>query len=125
MNFWGETAARFMLRLRVSSFFQAEDGIRDWSVTGVQTYALPICFVIDKLHQLICSFFIFIWKIGINRCDKFFLFLNRLYFLYLPNYRHCDFLFPSNLLQHGLLIIICCRFAYAKISQWKFMCRDL
>src|SRR5438046_9848414 len=23
-------------------FFQAEDGIRDWSVTGVQTYALPI-----------------------------------------------------------------------------------
>src|SRR5262249_59620552 len=22
---------------------QAEDGIRDWSVTGVQTYALPIC----------------------------------------------------------------------------------
>src|ERR1019366_5021886 len=25
-------------------FFQAEDGIRDWSVTGVQTWALPICF---------------------------------------------------------------------------------
>src|SRR5215213_8183728 len=24
-------------------FFQAEDGIRDWSVTGVQTCALPIC----------------------------------------------------------------------------------
>src|SRR5262249_58140130 len=23
---------------------QAEDGIRDWSVTGVQTCALPICF---------------------------------------------------------------------------------
>src|SRR5438046_6250864 len=23
-------------------FFQAEDGIRDWSVTGVQTSALPI-----------------------------------------------------------------------------------
>ena len=23
-------------------FFQAEDGIRDWSVTGVQTCALPI-----------------------------------------------------------------------------------
>src|SRR5262249_56751348 len=23
--------------------FQAEDGIRDWSVTGVQTCALPIC----------------------------------------------------------------------------------
>src|SRR5438093_4371503 len=26
----------------VSFFFQAEDGIRDWSVTGVQTCALPI-----------------------------------------------------------------------------------
>src|SRR5438093_7250412 len=28
-------------------FFQAEDGIRDWSVTGVQTCALPICEVRD------------------------------------------------------------------------------
>src|SRR5438093_5375321 len=27
-------------------FFQAEDGIRDWSVTGVQTCALPI----SQLH---------------------------------------------------------------------------
>src|SRR5258706_7902466 len=26
-------------------FFQAEDGIRDWSVTGVQTCALPISIV--------------------------------------------------------------------------------
>src|SRR5438093_9144177 len=26
-------------------FFQAEDGIRDWSVTGVQTCALPISFI--------------------------------------------------------------------------------
>src|SRR6201995_4664269 len=28
-------------------FFQAEDGIRDWSVTGVQTCALPICRFMD------------------------------------------------------------------------------
>src|SRR5262249_57037349 len=28
--------------VRVFFFFQAEDGIRDWSVTGVQTCALPI-----------------------------------------------------------------------------------
>src|SRR5258706_11243683 len=28
--------------LGVFFFFQAEDGIRDWSVTGVQTCALPI-----------------------------------------------------------------------------------
>src|ERR1019366_7368362 len=27
---------------RCVTFFQAEDGIRDWSVTGVQTCALPI-----------------------------------------------------------------------------------
>src|SRR5258706_8917036 len=27
---------------RLFFFFQAEDGIRDWSVTGVQTCALPI-----------------------------------------------------------------------------------
>src|SRR5215213_10860448 len=31
------------LRLLCFFFFQAEDGIRDWSVTGVQTCALPIC----------------------------------------------------------------------------------
>src|SRR5438093_10898284 len=32
----------------ISFFFQAEDGIRDWSVTGVQTCALPICLVQDQ-----------------------------------------------------------------------------
>src|SRR5262249_59610787 len=37
------TAARWGWRARVFVFFfQAEDGIRDWSVTGVQTCALPI-----------------------------------------------------------------------------------
>src|SRR2546426_6894731 len=29
-------------------FFQAEDGIRDYKVTGVQTCALPIC--VQRLH---------------------------------------------------------------------------
>src|SRR5258706_8095561 len=28
-------------------FFQAEDGIRDWSVTGVQTCALPIYYLAE------------------------------------------------------------------------------
>src|SRR5437879_12707656 len=32
-----------MSSLHVFFFFQAEDGIRDTSVTGVQTCALPIC----------------------------------------------------------------------------------
>src|SRR5256885_12584034 len=30
-------------------FFQAEDGIRDYKVTGVQTCALPICAVSNSL----------------------------------------------------------------------------
>ena len=36
--FWGFLVAVFCFFF----FFQAEDGIRDWSVTGVQTCALPI-----------------------------------------------------------------------------------
>ena len=32
-------------------FFQAEDGIRDWSVTGVQTCALPILYCSDCLSK--------------------------------------------------------------------------
>src|SRR5262249_57720754 len=32
-------------------FFQAEDGIRCWSVTGVQTCALPICGVFGPWQQ--------------------------------------------------------------------------
>ena len=34
--------------LVVFFFFQAEDGIRDYDVTGVQTCALPICMVLVK-----------------------------------------------------------------------------
>src|SRR5258706_386936 len=37
-----ETYKHSVPRLFVLFFFQAEDGIRDWSVTGVQTCALPI-----------------------------------------------------------------------------------
>src|SRR5256886_9227060 len=33
-------------------FFQAEDGIRDLTVTGVQTCALPICFLLEGAQQL-------------------------------------------------------------------------
>src|SRR5438093_1489074 len=33
---------RYLGIVFVFFFFQAEDGIRDWSVTGVQTCALPI-----------------------------------------------------------------------------------
>src|SRR2546429_7128040 len=32
-------------------FFQAEDGIRDVAVTGVQTCALPICHRLGRAHR--------------------------------------------------------------------------
>src|SRR2546429_1582218 len=35
--------ARILVHLLFFFFFQAEDGIRDVAVTGVQTCALPIC----------------------------------------------------------------------------------
>ena len=40
-------------------FFQAEDGIRDIGVTGVQTCALPICL-------FVCLFACFIFKCKFN-----------------------------------------------------------
>src|SRR5256885_5017969 len=39
---WGVVGGRG-LEARFVFFFQAEDGIRDYKVTGVQTCALPIC----------------------------------------------------------------------------------
>src|SRR5205085_6650283 len=36
-------------------FFQAEDGIRDLTVTGVQTCALPICAVVGDGYQRIAK----------------------------------------------------------------------
>src|SRR5260370_9037030 len=43
--------AQIVMYLRVFFFFQAEDGIRDSSVTGVQTCALPI----SKVWSLLCE----------------------------------------------------------------------
>src|SRR5258706_8561478 len=43
VGFSGEDGEGFELRRALREFFfQAEDGIRNWSVTGVQTCALPI-----------------------------------------------------------------------------------
>src|SRR5690606_40147818 len=38
-------------------FFQAEDGIRDFHVTGVQTCALPIFIYEDKICVVYCTVF--------------------------------------------------------------------
>ena len=43
-------------------FFQAEDGIRDWSVTGVQTCALPISPYVVRVLGL------FIWAVSVLWC---------------------------------------------------------
>src|SRR5256885_9251613 len=43
---------------RVFFFFQAEDGIRDYKVTGVQTCALPIYRQHAVQHALLLAFFI-------------------------------------------------------------------
>src|SRR5438093_8535194 len=37
-----DVLSNLIMTLYINFFFQAEDGIRDWSVTGVQTCALPI-----------------------------------------------------------------------------------
>src|SRR5205085_3654172 len=47
--------------LSFAFFFQAEDGIRDLTVTGVQTCALPIC---RFLLQLCCR------RFGCSRLDE-------------------------------------------------------
>src|SRR2546429_2791367 len=36
-------------------FFQAEDGIRDVAVTGVQTCALPICIYLRNAHREVAN----------------------------------------------------------------------
>src|SRR5262249_58027549 len=50
-------------------FFQAEDGIRDWSVTGVQTCALPILSVRELLIQALLDAPMFTtrWRWNANR----------------------------------------------------------
>src|SRR5256885_11331688 len=39
--------------MRVFFFFQAEDGIRDYKVTGVQTCALPISAPVRDAHEVV------------------------------------------------------------------------
>src|SRR5256885_4031165 len=45
---WGETSWQ-----PGGFFFQAEDGIRDYKVTGVQTCALPICRAQNTVPQIV------------------------------------------------------------------------
>src|SRR5256885_9339642 len=45
----------------VALFFQAEDGIRDYKVTGVQTCALPIC--LARSAAVVCGL-IHVWMLA-------------------------------------------------------------
>src|SRR5256885_9255172 len=53
-SYIAECVVEFSMRLFF--FFQAEDGIRDYKVTGVQTCALPICGGDIKMMAMIGSF---------------------------------------------------------------------
>src|SRR5206468_8240946 len=72
-------------------FFQAEDGIRDLIVTGVQTCALPIyCGPSGygfKLVASVMNFFISLFKFGIEPPPIY------------PDYPHCNLLGLSSLGQ--------------------------
>ena len=55
----GEGGGRVEGEISVFFFFQAEDGIRDYKVTGVQTCALPIYWWItndNRLASILLSF---------------------------------------------------------------------
>ena len=60
-------------------FFQAEDGIRGYDVTGVQTCALPIFLNFCKMFWNICSSIIY-------QNINFFLFINNLLNLVVVSY---------------------------------------
>src|SRR2546430_12903831 len=49
-------------------FFQAEDGIRDLTVTGVQTCALPICESVARYTGPILYFFLMLLIMGSFAC---------------------------------------------------------
>src|SRR5690606_40694634 len=56
---------------RVYFFFQAEDGIRDFHVTGVQTCALPICYMWKRMKkETISSWYRLLLKISVT-CNVF------------------------------------------------------
>src|SRR5256885_2802549 len=46
-------------------FFQAEDGIRDYKVTGVQTCALPICAVVGSTLTTVLVFVPLAFIVGV------------------------------------------------------------
>src|SRR5699024_11809234 len=60
-------------------FFQAEDGIRDRNVTGVQTCALPICFL-----SLSASFLVSMNKFSVSKAFALLSLVTCKFFFFLP-----------------------------------------
>src|SRR5699024_12197140 len=77
---------RMLDRLCIFYFFQAEDGIRDRNVTGVQTCALPICCIL----LLICTIHHLRIPFHFIKCILFILVLNILF-----TYPFCTAIYSS------------------------------
>src|SRR2546430_5936982 len=75
-----------------SVFCQAEDGIRDLTVTGVQTCALPICFLIGQHRDAIAASFSTVLRVD-TTSDGW---LNRTYLLDKTHHAYMSFKFPSD-----------------------------
>src|SRR5699024_11462224 len=56
-NYLLTTERRNLLKVYLIFFFQAEDGIRDRNVTGVQTCALPISSIRKRVRKTLACFF--------------------------------------------------------------------
>src|SRR3712207_1721477 len=90
-------------------FFQAEDGIRDIDVTGVQTCALPISDSDDSLPQLTCGRHINVCLLQFSPYVAIFQMRNKLLMKPIDNSRNEIFILPI-LLKSALTVTIFARF---------------
>src|SRR5256885_8889265 len=66
---------RLVCNYNLFFFFQAEDGIRDYKVTGVQTCALPICdasYQLNERHTLRAGLFLQRERYGVDNSSQVF-----------------------------------------------------
>src|SRR5690606_39562274 len=80
-------------------FFQAEDGIRDFHVTGVQTCALPICGITEwrRISATAASY-------GVVVCPHWFHDLHAPLVAATPNARYVEFFWDDQVLNFRKLV---------------------